>query len=77
MNRESALLGTKTYSIFTGCYPYLDEYLRDEGKLTFLTGEDDIKEINVQRDTAKQAPVFEKDLASEITNKLLELSGNA
>lgn len=36
MNRESALLGTKTYSIFTGKRPYLDEYLQDMGKLKFI-----------------------------------------
>lgn len=36
MNRESALLGVPTYSIFTGRKPYLDEYLAEEGKLTFI-----------------------------------------
>ncbi len=36
MNRESALLGVPTYSIFTGRRPAMDEHLRDIGKLTFL-----------------------------------------
>ncbi len=36
MNREAALLGVPTYSIFTGRKPYLDEYLSGKGKLTFI-----------------------------------------
>lgn len=36
MNRESALLGTPTYSVFTGRKPYLDEYLSSQSKLTFI-----------------------------------------
>jgi len=36
MNRESALLGVPTYSIFTGRKPYLDEYLSEKGRLTFI-----------------------------------------
>ena len=36
MNRESALLGVPTYSIFTGRKPYLDEYLNKKGRLTFI-----------------------------------------
>jgi predicted glycosyltransferase len=36
MNREAALLGVSTYSIFTGRKPYLDEYLAKEGRLTFI-----------------------------------------
>jgi len=36
MNREAALLGIPTYSIFTGRKPYLDEHLAREGRLTFI-----------------------------------------
>jgi hypothetical protein len=73
MNREAALLGTKTYSFLTGRYPYLDEYLRDKGKLNFIVNENEIKKIEVSRHYDKQLPVFENSLAVEITNKLLEL----
>jgi uncharacterized protein len=76
MNRESALLGTKTYSIFTGRYPYLDEYLRDNGKLTFITDKEDIRRIEISRDTAKKIPEFKNNLVEEITGKLLELAGS-
>jgi len=36
MNREAALLGVPTYSIFTGRKPYLDEHLARQGRLTFI-----------------------------------------
>jgi predicted glycosyltransferase len=36
MNRESALLGVPTYSIFTGRKPYLDEYLSEKGRMIFI-----------------------------------------
>jgi predicted glycosyltransferase len=74
MNRESALLGTKTYSFLTGRYPYLDEYLRDKGKLNFIVNKDEIKKIPIYRNGSKQPPIFENNLVSEITNKLLELA---
>ncbi|MDD5362995.1 MAG: DUF354 domain-containing protein [Ignavibacteria bacterium] len=49
MNRESALLGTPTYSIFTGKRPYLDEYLSDKGDLKFIDTVDDIKYICIDK----------------------------
>ncbi|HJX30957.1 MAG TPA: DUF354 domain-containing protein [Thermodesulfobacteriota bacterium] len=36
MNREAALLGVPTYSVFSGKKPYLDEYLAQQGKLVFI-----------------------------------------
>ncbi len=43
MNREAALLGVPTYSIFTGRKPYLDEYLQKQGRLTFI---DDLEKLD-------------------------------
>lgn len=49
MNRESALLGVPTYSIFTGRKPYLDEYLQDKGLLTFIDSLDKIDLLDISR----------------------------
>ncbi|MFC2093298.1 DUF354 domain-containing protein, partial [Bacteroidota bacterium] len=68
MNRESALLGTRTYSIFTGRRPYLDEYLQDLGKLKFIEKERDIEDINVSRIKKFYQPLPESKLDEEITN---------
>ncbi|NTV45297.1 MAG: DUF354 domain-containing protein [Chlorobiales bacterium] len=45
MNREAALLGTPTFSIFTGRRPAIDEHLRAKGKLTFIESPDQINDI--------------------------------
>jgi predicted glycosyltransferase len=49
MNRESALLGVPTYSIFTGRKPYLDEHLAAEGRLTFIDSLEKIGLLEVQK----------------------------
>ncbi len=49
MNRESALLGTPTFSIFKGRKPYLDEYLQSLGKLKFIESKDDLSNICIEK----------------------------
>jgi predicted glycosyltransferase len=49
MNRESALLGVPTYSIFTGRKPYLDEHLAGEGKLTFIDTLEKIDFLDIRK----------------------------
>jgi len=72
MNRESALLGTKTYSIFTGKRPYLDEYLQSMGRLTFINNEEQIDQIKIERIREKSPYPFNKNLAKEVTDIILE-----
>lgn len=57
MNRESALLGVPTYSIFTGRKPYLDEYLREKGSLTFIDSPVKIENLEIRKREIK--PDFE------------------
>lgn len=75
MNRESALLGTKTYSIFTGKRPYLDEYLEEMGRLKFITAKKEIVNIQVERIKNKEPYRFNKNIAQEVTNVILEKAG--
>jgi predicted glycosyltransferase len=71
MNREAALLGTKTFSIFTGRRPYLDEYLQDAGKLKFIEKLSDFENIKIERQF-KPIPEFSKNLTEEVTGIILE-----
>lgn len=73
MNREAALLGTRTYSIFTGKRPYLDSFLQEQGRLTFIEGREDFNKIEIKRDLNKKLPVFSNDLAREIVDIFLEV----
>ena len=67
MNREAALLGTETYSIFTGRRPYLDEYLEKLGRLKFIEKPDDYKKIKVERKEKNNLYPFNSNLVKEIT----------
>ena len=49
MNREAALLGVPTYSIFTGRKPYLDEHLAGQGKLTFVDTMDKVDLLEIRK----------------------------
>ena len=75
MNRESALLGVPTYSIFTGKKPYLDEYLKENGKLTFIENVNGIEHIPVEKRSATH-PLrsINRELASQITEIIIELN---
>jgi predicted glycosyltransferase len=68
MNRESALLGTKTYSIFTGRRPYLDELLEKEGRLKFISSKEEIDEIDLEKASVKEPYSFNKNIVKEITD---------
>jgi predicted glycosyltransferase len=72
MNRESALLGTKTYSIFTGKRPYLDEYLQQLGRLNFINTPEEVSSIPVEKTSKKNIINFNPQLAETITGLILE-----
>ncbi len=72
MNREGALIGTETYSIFTGRRPYLDEYLKEQGKLKFIEKPEDFHSIDVSKKTKSLVLPQNNNLVYEITNIIIE-----
>lgn len=77
MNRESALLGTETYSIFTGRRPYLDEYLCEQGRLTFIEKSSDFNSIIVQRKTKNnKINSNNHNLVNEVVDIITEVLNN-
>jgi hypothetical protein len=75
MNRESALLGVPTYSIFTGKRPHLDQILHEQGRLTFVSTPQEVQSIAVTR-WSRPATFIPRmrGLASSITDLLLDLA---
>jgi uncharacterized protein len=75
MNRESALLGVPTYSIFTGKRPYLDIYLSEQNRLTFVETPKQIHNIPVKKRAIsdKYSP-SNKNLFLVIAQLLLDLN---
>ena len=49
MNREAALMGVPTYSIFKGKKPYLDYLLEQQGRIVFIPDKNSIDKITVQK----------------------------
>jgi uncharacterized protein len=76
MNRESALLGTETYSIFKGRKPYLDEYLQSLGLLKFINSETDFKKINIERKRKNKNYKANSNLIKEISDLFHNLNKN-
>jgi predicted glycosyltransferase len=75
MNRESALLGVPTFSIFTGVTPFLDLYLQDSGKLAFIKESSHISDIPViKRNIPDQYLPKNIELASQITDVIIDLA---
>lgn len=72
MNRESALLGTETYSIFTGRRPYLDEYLQDQKRLKFVESVDDISNIKIEKKNKSSIKV-NKNVTEEIVGLITDI----
>jgi len=73
MNRESALLGTKTYSFFTGKRPYLDEYLSEMNRLNFINDVLDIDKITFEK--YNKLPLnINKSLTEEIASIILDIN---
>lgn len=76
MNREAALLGTETYSIFTGRRPFLDEYLQDNGRLKFIEKVTDYSNIQICK--KKKNPMIQDKgtLVEEIIDIFKSLKNN-
>lgn len=73
MNRESALLGTKTFSFFTGKKPYLDEYLQDISRLEFIEDVAQIENIQIKKSPPKEILVHSRNIVEEVTDIILNL----
>ncbi|ACF12834.1 protein of unknown function DUF354 [Chloroherpeton thalassium ATCC 35110] len=74
MNRESALLGTPTYSMFTGARPAIDQVLQQQGTITFIETPQQVDSIEFQKVTRKERYTYEeKGLPEEISNMIEQL----
>ncbi len=72
MNREGALLGVPTYSVFSGHRPAVDEELVRAGKLKYLESAEDIARIPLaSRNRSTEYLRVENNLARTITDTIL------
>ena len=77
MNREAALLGIPTFSIFTGRKPYLDEFLHKQGRLQFADHPRMIRAIHPRKRVISDTYLpGGHSLAATVTDILLEVSNS-
>ena len=75
MNREAALLGVPTYSVFSGLRPAMDEHLAQLGKLRFVQSRRDIERIPVTaRDRSIQYARVNNGLAAAVADIIREFN---
>jgi predicted glycosyltransferase len=74
MNREAALLGVPTYSIFTGRKPYLDEHLAGQGRLAFIDTMEKVGLIDIRkRDIPEGFESGNTGLAEKVADIILSI----
>ena len=75
MNREAAVLGTPTYSLFKGKLAAVDRYLINEGRMTHIDSEEKISLIRVEKKRRNAASMKAKDLVGEVAEMFLVSRG--
>jgi len=76
MNREAAVLGTPTYTIFRGKLGAVDQFLIDNGRMVRIATEDDISKIQVTQKQMDNAFHRNPALVEEVTTMFLEGIGD-
>jgi predicted glycosyltransferase len=72
MNRESAVLGTPTYTIFAGQLGAVDQYLINGGRMKVITRAQDFPLL--ERCESARNRLIGKAIIDEITNAMLDVA---
>ena len=73
MNREAAVLGTPTYSLFKGKLAAVDRYLIELGRLRHIDSEEGIKGIDVRKKRDRLPKLGSDGLVEELARLLVDL----
>lgn len=71
MNREAAVLGTPTYTVFKGKMGAVDKCLIDQGRMTQISEEADIAKIRIEKRHPPQRSVTRGELVGQVTDLIL------
>jgi hypothetical protein len=73
MNREAAVLGTPTYTIFKGKLGAVDRHLIEQGRMVQISETPDIERILVEKRHGRARPMLDQALVQQITDMVLGL----
>ena len=72
MNREAAVLGTPTYTVFKGKLGSVDQFLINAGQMTQVAEVSDIEMIKVEKKSSLQQNFTRKEnLVKQVTDLIL------
>ncbi len=72
MNREAAVLGTPTYSLFKGKLAAVDRYLMDKGRIQHIDTLEEIGKIPVVKKQKHRKMNGNANLVQEVANSLTQ-----
>jgi predicted glycosyltransferase len=71
MNREAAVLGTPTYTLFKGELGAVDRYLIERGRMVQVSEPEDLPKIKVQKRTGRANALLDTGLIGKITDQII------
>lgn len=73
MNREAAVLGTPTYTVFKGKLGAVDRFLIDSGRMTHISEFSELEKIKVvKKSSSPQNFIRKLNLANQVTSLILQ-----
>jgi len=73
MNREAAVLGTPTYSLFKGKLAAVDRYLIEKGRLRHIDSEEGVERIAICKKRDRVSKLGSDGLVEELAGLMVEL----
>jgi len=73
MNREAAVLGTPTYSLFKGKLAAVDRYLIEQGRMIHIDSEEGIERVSVRKKNGEMDKLRSNGLVEELARLLVEI----
>lgn len=71
MNREAAVLGTPTYSVFKGKMGAVDKYLFDRNRMMQILEISDVEKIKVEKKMSQDELIRSPGLVEQVTSLIL------
>lgn len=71
MNREAAVLGTATYTLFKGELGAVDRYLIERGRMVQVSEPEDLAKIKVQKRAGRANALLDTGLIGKITDQII------
>ncbi len=77
MNREAAVLGTPTYTVFKGKMGAVDRYLIQRNRMTWIDSVSDFRKISLEKKSVNAENICNQALVEVVTEMILKSLGSS